>query len=72
MVDHRKKIFNLVTHICEVEYEDLVKNYQTTINRVYEFLGLQSHQAVSSISKQQDWDIKNRISNFEKNIITHF
>jgi LPS sulfotransferase NodH len=66
MLEHRKKIVNLAVDICEVEYEDLVKNYQITMNGVYEFLGLQPHQALASISKQQDWNIKSRISNFEK------
>jgi LPS sulfotransferase NodH len=66
MLEHWKKIVNLAVNICEVEYEDLVKNYQGTMNRVYDFLDLKTHQAVSSISKQQDWDIKTRILNFEK------
>lgn len=65
MLENRRKIVNLAIDICEVEYENLVKNYQITMNRVYEFLGLQPHQAVASISKQQDWDIKGRILNFE-------
>jgi hypothetical protein len=66
MLEYRKNIFNLAANICEVEYEDLIKNYQGTMNRVYDFLDLKTHQAVSSIRKQQDWDIKTRILNFEK------
>jgi hypothetical protein len=66
ILEHRKKIVSLAVHMCEVEYEDLVKNYQGTMNRVYAFLDLRKHQAFSSISKQQDWDIEARILNFKK------
>jgi hypothetical protein len=66
MLEYRKNIVKLAVDICEVEYEDLVKDYQGAMNRVYDFLDLKTHQAVSSISKQQNWDIKSRILNFEK------
>ena len=66
MLQHRKKIIDLAMNICEVQYADLVKNYQATMNKVYEFLDLQPHKATPSLSKQQNWNIQNRILNFEK------
>ena len=61
-----KQIKKISTKIEQVNYEELVMNYQMTLNRVYDFLELPPHKARSKLVKQQGWSIENRIKNFDE------
>lgn len=66
MLEVKAKVREVAEKIIEVTYEDLVNHYQETMNQVYDFLQLPPIQASPLIAKQQDWNIRSRIANFEE------
>lgn len=49
-----------------VHYNDMVRDYDNTMSKVFKYLGLSQHKAHPKSKKQQSWDFRLRVKNFNE------